>query len=759
MKGKISLCMIVGNVEEYIQRCLTSFLPHVDELVLVRAIGNQTPDRTEHMARELCELHRIPIRFAEYLNRKNESPSSILPPPSSPIVEDDPTTWPHLDNFAAARQMSFDLASHDWCLWADSDDVLHEGGPLLLEHAASDEFAAYLLPYRIHGRGVELNRERLINRKLGRWRYAVHECIEFNTEKKAAIDDRIVVLHLPKMEKTGSHTRNLRILGSIPEAEMNTGLLFHLVEELLIDRNIDGAAAVAQKLLARPDLARPEKMDLFLNLAAASKDPNQKQAFFIQAYAADPRRREPLLQLCNHAVNYGHYEDALAFGRAMISLPPLKDVPWNNRESAYGWNGDDVFQQALRVNGFSAAAEAVRQERFKQHGGPRIALIHATRGRPEKAALARKFWLEAAAHPETVEHVFVFDSDDKESLCLARFHHHQIPPGGGCVRAWNSGALLSQAPILIQMSDDWLPPAHWDDLIVERLGDLSEAKVLAISDGTRRDDLLCMAICTRTYLEQDYFLFHPWFTGVYSDNWFTEEAYRRGAVIEARDLVFQHHHPIFGKAEMDETYRRQNATERYAEGRAIYERLSERNDWSSIPGWFNYWPLYQTIAQIVKDGDHLCEIGVWLGRSIIYLAQELQRLGKTKCKLYVVDTFKGEANEPEHAPVVARFGGSLRAEFERNLKRCGVADMVTVLEGDSAAMAAQVAEGSLAFCFVDAAHDYASVKGDVMAWNRKVKPGGIIAGHDAQWHEVTKAATDVLGEIQVLGGIWMKEVK
>ena len=37
---------------------------------------------------------------------------------------------------------------------------------------------------------------------------------------------------------------------------------------------------------------------------------------------------------------------------------------------------------------------------------------------------------------------------------------------------------------------------------------------------------------------------------------------------------------------------------------------------------------------------------------------------------------------------------------------------------------------SLDFVFIDAGHDYTSVKKDIDAWLPKVKSGGILAGHD-----------------------------
>jgi SAM-dependent methyltransferase len=664
-----------------------------------------------------------------------------------------------VDSFAAARQQSFDMATGDYCFWCDSDDVLESGAEVVRQLAERGGYPCFVFPYKILGQGLVLPRDRMVLKDAGKWVYAVHEAFQFAISPTQAVrDDRVVITHLPHLSKSGSNERNLRILRSIPEQEMHTGMYYHLHLESALAGKIPESIEAAKKALARPDIGKPEKYEIFLNLHQVSEDPAIKESFLVQAYAADPCRREALGLLAVNALNTNRNEEGLAYARQMISTTRPKEA-WNDRAAAYDWVGDDVFAQALRANNKFQDAEMVRLNALKRAGGPRIALIHATRGRYEQAAITRKLWLDLAAKPDQIEHIFVMDADDEDSAPLRRLHHLVVPKGGGCVAAWNIGATATVAPVLMQLSDDWVPFPKWDEAILARLGNLDEPKVLAISDGHRTDQLLCMAICTRRYFNFDHFLFHPWFTGVYSDNWFSEQAYQRGMVTEAKDIIFDHQHPAFDSAKpVDRTYAEQNAPERYAQGQAVIEELRKGNDWSTVPGFFNYWSFYQFIAKNLQDGDTVCEVGCWLGRSLIYLAQECQRLGK-KARFIAVDTFQGEAGQYEHESVVKANGGNFRAAFEANLKRCGVADLVQVIEGDSAESAAQVADGSLAFCFIDAAHDYESVKRDITAWRGKVKAGGVLAGHDADWHGVRKAVDELVEKPIVQGCIWIKEVK
>jgi len=57
-------------------------------------------------------------------------------------------------------------------------------------------------------------------------------------------------------------------------------------------------------------------------------------------------------------------------------------------------------------------------------------------------------------------------------------------------------------------------------------------------------------------------------------------------------------------------------------------------------------------------------------------------------------------------------------------------DRSTIWRTTSLEAAERVPPSSLDFVYIDARHDYASVREDLGAWFEKVRPGGLMAGHD-----------------------------
>jgi SAM-dependent methyltransferase len=478
-----------------------------------------------------------------------------------------------------------------------------------------------------------------------------------------------------------------------------------------------------------------------MTMAALAEEYSDKAAIYTQAWTEDPSRAEPLYELTALSLSCEQPERGLNYARHMMNCKWPENPCWNHRKMFYGFFREDLFLQALRINGHPLESDTRRGNMLATSGKTTISLLHATRGRPLQAIRTRMEWLRMADHPERVEHLFAADYNDEEAEVFLRFPTAFLQGDGGPVAAWNAAAASSRGDILLQLSDDWKPFRGWDTQIVDAIGDTSKPAVLAVHDGYRKDDLLCMAILTRARYKEQGNLFHPEFFSMFSDNHFSQQAFKDGVVIEARDrITFEHMHPAFGKSEMDATYARSNDTFHYKSGEGIMRRLTNGVCVSTdVEGWCDYRSLYSGIAKALPDDAQVVEIGSWQGQSIIHLCQRLQDIDKRGVVVHCVDTFLGEQNQPEHLAVVDSHGGSIRHVFEDNIKAAGVADMIQIHQGDSAESAADFADESLDFIHIDAAHDYDSVVKDLAAWYPKLKPGGIFSGHDYPWHEVKKA--------------------
>jgi hypothetical protein len=733
MKTRLSLTCITGNCEQDINRFLDAFQPLVDEVVIVRAIGSQTPDRTLDIARDRgCVT-------GEYENA---------------LTAQD---WPHVDNFADARNKALALATGDWCMWADMDDDIIDGHQIraLIDAAPPDQWMISC-PYVVSEQGVIANyRERLWRNNVGcRWLNAIHENLLPPVEmpRPCVGTDAFHIRHIPRADKGCTQDRNLRILESIPEDERTVGHRFYHAQEL-IRRDDPQAVAAAKAFLADPDSNTPERFEMHMALAGKADDYGVKAGIYLQAFAEDPSRAEALYELAALSLACDQPQRAVHFAELMMACRWPEDPCWNHRRMFYGFWREDLYWQCLRAAG-DPRGDILRANAATASRLPIISLIHATRGRAFQASKTRQKWIRAADHPERIEHIFGLDFADHDSHVLRRFpSRYQPQDKPGCVAAWNTAAEASTGNVIVQLSDDWEPTAGWDTAILQAIGDLDKPAVLAISDGHRQDDLLCMAIMTRARYKQQNHMFHPEFFSMFSDNWFSHCAFRDGVVIDARENIrFEHLHPAFGKAEMDETYARSNAAYHYQTGQGIMQRLLERDGGfnagfklsSEIEGWFDFRDVYDRVAIGMPDGGAFVEVGSWKGKSICYLRDRLDDIGNRKASILAVDTFEGDAD--------AGFENTFR-EFANNVQTRSIA----IYRGTSIDAAADHKDVSLDGVFIDAAHDYESVKADIAAWLPKVKSAGFFGGHDIDAPGVLRAVDESGIPFDVIGGCWIRK--
>lgn len=168
--------------------------------------------------------------------------------------------------------------------------------------------------------------------------------------------------------------------------------------------------------------------------------------------------------------------------------------------------------------------------------------------------------------------------------------------------------------------------------------------------------------------------------------------------------------------------------------------------------WFTYPNLYSEMVRLSPNKAHFVEVGVWKGRSAAYLAVEIINSSK-EISLDLVDTWEGSE---EHQPMMY----NLFDVFQENIKP--VRDYVNIKQMDSLSAALSYEDKSLDFVFIDAAHDYESVKADIKAWLPKIKPDGYLAGHDyPSWEGVTKAVNEIFGEENIVSSesCWLYSVE
>lgn len=141
--------------------------------------------------------------------------------------------------------------------------------------------------------------------------------------------------------------------------------------------------------------------------------------------------------------------------------------------------------------------------------------------------------------------------------------------------------------------------------------------------------------------------------------------------------------------------------------------------------WFTYPNLYSRFVREFKSGSKFVEVGCWKGKSIAYLGVEIINSGKN-IKVDAVDTWNGTPEEHDWDHYVQT--NTLYELFLSNIEP--IKDVINPIRLTSLEAAKLYDDNSLDVVFLDAAHDYESVKQDIAAWLPKIKTNGYIAGHD-----------------------------
>lgn len=174
----VSLCMIVKNEEDIIERCLNSVCDVIDEIIIV---DTGSTDQTKSIVRKYTE------RIYDFV-------------------------W--VDDFAVARNYAFNQASKDYIFWLDADDILTEKDRIkfaalkeTLDHRVDSVTMNYHLAFDEFGEVTSsVRRNRLVKRSNQfQWIGSVHEYLEV---WEFIINSDIAVTHSSLHH---DNDRNLRI--------------------------------------------------------------------------------------------------------------------------------------------------------------------------------------------------------------------------------------------------------------------------------------------------------------------------------------------------------------------------------------------------------------------------------------------------------------------------------------------------------------------------------------------------------------------
>lgn len=234
---KLSVCMIVKNEESVLERILSQAKQFADEIIIV---DTGSVDSTKQIA------ERFTGKVYDF-------------------------EWN--DDFAMARNFSFDKATLPYLMWLDADDVITtENIEKILELKNSNIDAdVFMMKYQVafdqfENPTFEYYRERIVkNIPNLRWKGFIHEAIEM----QGKIEYCDIAIEHRKIEKERDVSRNLRIYeGHIAKGEkLDARGQFYYARELYFNNRIDEAIVAFKDFLKMSNIYLPNRIDAHLMLS------------------------------------------------------------------------------------------------------------------------------------------------------------------------------------------------------------------------------------------------------------------------------------------------------------------------------------------------------------------------------------------------------------------------------------------------------------------------------------------------------------
>ncbi|PGC81597.1 glycosyltransferase family 2 protein [Bacillus toyonensis] len=290
----ISLCMIVKNEEDTLERCLQSVIDIPDEIIIV---DTGSTDQTKEIARKW----------------------------TSHVLD---FTWQ--DDFSAARNYSFQHATKEYILWLDADDILllEDRKKLLsLKQSLNSQIEAFSMIYHVlfdeNNNVIQSTRRyRLVDRlKNFKWHGIVHEDLQLPVDVRYVETD-IAVTH---KKKKFDAKRNLKIY---QQAEKNNRKwsghdLFHYARELQSQKQYKNALGMYQQFLQTEHVSNVHRVFVFHNIACCYYELGElekEHEYTLKSFSYDTPQPMFCCRLGEHFINKNQYQQAIFWYKLAIEV-------------------------------------------------------------------------------------------------------------------------------------------------------------------------------------------------------------------------------------------------------------------------------------------------------------------------------------------------------------------------------------------------------------------------------------------------------
>lgn len=191
-----------------------------------------------------------------------------------------------------------------------------------------------------------------------------------------------------------------------------------------------------------------------------------------------------------------------------------------------------------------------------------ISVLVPSRGRPKMFERMYDSLVATAVYPRSVEVICRHDGDDDTKWQYPLPHNgvrltYVVNDRTLLSEAWNHAYGYARGEILMHAGDDiTFNTPGWDIRVREEFAKLPDRIGLVFGDdlSTNFPDLATHGFLHRRWVETVGYFLPPLFSSDWNDVWISEVAKQLGRFVPMPDVVVEHHHYYFGKAERDSTY-------------------------------------------------------------------------------------------------------------------------------------------------------------------------------------------------------------